>query len=108
MSLPIIDSCDDCGACCMGMCSPPFITKDDPEYKALPGDVKASYDRGMEGREAANWVDNVPCFWLNLETRKCTHYEHRPEVCRNGLVRNDHGCHAWREEFKDQISGETT
>lgn len=25
---------------------------------------------------------NTPCCWLDLETKECKHYEHRPELCQ--------------------------
>lgn len=99
MNLPVIESCNNCGACCTGMNSPPFIGREDPEYIALPAEVKASFEAGMRKREEEGWPDMVPCFWLDVETRKCIHYEHRPDICRNGLERNDKGCHKWREDF---------
>lgn len=100
MNLPLIQSCEGCGACCMGMNSPPFIGRDDPELLAAPLDVHKSYEDGMVQRDRDGWPDFVPCFWLDLETRKCKHYEHRPEVCRDALVINDDGCRHWREEYK--------
>lgn len=44
-----------------------------------------------------------PCIWLNLETRQCRYYEHRPNICRDALVLNDEGCRTWREAFAEMI-----
>lgn len=100
--LPIIESCDGCGACCMEMNSPPFIGRDDPEFQTLPKSIQDDYLKGMEKRDADGWPDGVPCFWLDLDTRKCKQYQNRPEICRNGLERNDDGCRHWRKEFRIQ------
>jgi Fe-S-cluster containining protein len=97
--LPIVESCDGCGACCMAMNSPPFLGPTDPEYLELPDELRKDYDQRMDQREADGWPEPVPCFWLDQETRKCKHYEHRPDVCRHALERSDEGCHGWRKEF---------
>ena len=99
MTLPIIESCNGCGACCMEMNSPPFIGRTDPELIALPAEVRESYEARMRKRDADGWPDGVPCFWLDMTTKQCTHYEHRPDVCRNALERNDAACHEWRKEY---------
>lgn len=97
--LPVIESCDGCGACCMEQCSPPFIGPNDPELESLPPEVLASYRAGMKQRDVDGWPDAVPCFWFDQQTRKCSHYGHRPEICRDALERGDEGCLLWREQF---------
>lgn len=39
-----------------------------------------------------------PCFWLDLETLRCQHYDHRPDVCRDFKVGGRH-CNGWRETY---------
>lgn len=59
-------ACKGCGLCCMWQSKPPFAegeTKPDIPIEPNP--------------------DNSPCCWLDLETRECKHYEHRPELCKN-------------------------
>jgi Fe-S-cluster containining protein len=78
--------CDNCGLCCMHMASPPFCGPDDPEWIALPADLKAGIEQWYESprmkmRDVMR-MDSFPCVWLDLTTGKCRHYEHRPEVCR--------------------------
>lgn len=90
-------TCTDCGACCATQCSPPFIGTTDPEYLALPADVRANYDDRLGKRNADGWPDDVPCFWLTSEFR-CLHYEHRPEICREFQVGSE-GCRTWRDKF---------
>ncbi len=80
-------SCDRCGACCMHMGYPPFIGmfnydlgEGDPEWLALPKELAS------EARQGA--IDNrgdleLPCIWLDPLTRKCRHYDQRPEICRS-------------------------
>lgn len=104
MTLPLIESCDGCGACCIEMCSPPFLGPEDPEYWELPAELRDDYDRGMNQRDADGWPDGVPCFWLDQTTKKCRHYEYRPDICRNGLQRNDEACLAWREQYGPKFS----
>jgi len=89
--VPIL-SCGDCGACCMEMCSPPFVP---PDTDQLPPDVKSDYQHGLEGRDEAGWPDCVPCFWLDPDSKKCRHYEHRPDICRDFEMGSDE-CRAWR------------
>ena len=44
-----------------------------------------------------------PCIWLDLSTRECRYYEHRPNICRDVLLMNDEACHRWREIYADTI-----
>lgn len=78
-------TCDGCGACCMHMGVPPFdefdgaIDDQDIEYQRLPDELKREIDEAWD--KGTTWFVNKPCIWLDLETRKCRHYEHRPLVC---------------------------
>ncbi len=70
-------TCNDCGACCLHLGSPPFCGGDDkppPELWAAIGDYLESPRYSSAER---------PCFWLDMPTGKCSHYEHRPQVCRD-------------------------
>jgi Fe-S-cluster containining protein len=42
---------------------------------------------------ASGHEEALPCFWLELETKRCKHYKYRPEVCR------DHFCGQSLEEI---------
>ncbi len=86
------DICRDCGACCLKMGVPPLdeyldaeqqlqLDIDNPEYKALPDELKREIDAAWE-KGTASFVCK-PCIWLDQETRKCKHYEYRPIVCRH-------------------------
>jgi Fe-S-cluster containining protein len=87
-------TCDGCGVCCMEVCSPPFHPSD---VEDLPRDVLHSYREGVTLEKAAGWSEGVPCFWLDCKTKRCRHYEHRPESCRDFVV-GDEACLAWRNK----------
>ena len=85
-ALPIIASCDNCGACCMHMGYPPFAGMydgGDPEWLELreshPELAAAARQGAIDGRGDAE----LPCIWLDPQTRRCRHYELRPSVCRD-------------------------
>lgn len=102
-SLPVI-SCTDqpCGACCMEMGLLPLICyvvvgmDDNPAL--LPEELQQDLRDAHGGKYKGG--DDQPCMWLDLETRRCKHYEHRPSVCRGDLVvpGND-ACLHWRENM---------
>ena len=118
--LPVV-SCEGCGACCMHMGTPPgyswFFPSDGrelgewaaesddwPVFRAMPEGLRrelaeyyaAARRLPIEDREELYYS---PCIWLDLETRRCRHYEHRPSICREFEVggrwcrghRKDHG-----------------
>lgn len=95
--LPVV-SCDACGACCTIVGAPPgaylylaqLPTRPDlwPEWVVGSPDVPR-WQRAPEAARAAvraydpaGTPGGKPCVWLDLETRRCRWYEHRPEVCR--------------------------
>lgn len=95
IDLPILDCLNPpCGACCLHMGMPPFdcYDDDDIEFVGLPDELKRELEQvwdshfgdqkeKFEGRISNN--TGGACAWLDLETRKCRHYEHRPAICRN-------------------------
>jgi Fe-S-cluster containining protein len=76
--LPVIESCDHCGACCMQVGHPPFT---DEERQHVPYELLAEIDEHVAQLEGAE--DTRACIWLDLETKRCLHYEQRPHVCRD-------------------------
>jgi hypothetical protein len=86
--LPVV-SCDGCGACCMHMHLPPQSVWADrvgelsPWAEALPAEVLQELLAHYRQAEADGWPEERPCVWLDLETKRCRHYEHRPAVCRD-------------------------
>jgi Fe-S-cluster containining protein len=73
--LPVI-SCDGCGVCCSHIGNPPFMGF---EVYDLPEDLRDEMLRVSAAREEMA----LPCLWLDQTTKKCSHYEHRPSVCRD-------------------------
>jgi Fe-S-cluster containining protein len=78
----------------MEMNSPPFIGADDPELLALPPNVRADYEMGMQGREFTGWLDGVPCFWLT-DDNTCKYHDHKPEICLD-FEPGSQSCRDWR------------
>ena len=102
--LPVIASCDGCGACCTEMNSPPFMPArvDGSDLLGISATARGSFEAGMARREEDGWPDGVPCFWLDPETRRCRHYDDRPDICRFALELGDESCRAWREQLNIQ------
>ncbi len=80
--LPVIDSCEACGACCQVVTRPPFdrvfdtdgedawerLKADRPEILAeFLADYRAS-------RAAGGPYFGTPCIWLDAVTLRCRHY----------------------------------
>lgn len=146
-TLPVT-SCDDCGACCRHMGTPPGYAmfyaiggipdyaKESPDYErwlALPPDVEAGLRDYYEGMIAGRLMDRtrncvtdeeiadavksgrlewagwkihkaannpIPCLWYDEAAKRCRHYEHRPETCREAVVPGDEACLATRRAFR--------
>lgn len=117
--LPVIESCDGCGACCMQQSSPPGylyilsapehlaeygpFAEDAERVRSLPPEavalLNAHSERVLSG--AYDDLGETPCCWLDLETRRCRFYEHRPSICRDGVELGDEACRSWRDEYHD-------
>lgn len=95
------DHCNACGVCCMHMNSPPFMPEELDELMLTAPDVFRHYKmakHSMEvGRKAHGMVDGIPCFWFDMVTRRCRHYEHRPEICQEFEV-NSLPCMSMRSD----------
>jgi len=101
ITLPVIACQSGCGACCLDVGGPPFA-----EYLAAAGGgtdkrapssresqillrLEAEYPAAYETllsyqKQRKEGTDRRgPCVWLDLVTRKCLHYEFRPDVCLN-------------------------
>jgi Fe-S-cluster containining protein len=88
--LPVIESCEGCGACCRVVTLPPFrrvfdqageeawerLRWDRPDLKAEFLDAERARKRTGEPSFGS------PCLWLDLETNRCRHYDLRPSACR--------------------------
>jgi Fe-S-cluster containining protein len=96
-SLPIIDSCDGCGACCEVVTSPPF-------YRVFDEDGEDAWERlkwerpdllaELLAAERARRLNGepshgTPCLWYETITRRCRHYEDRPRACQAFSIGSD-------------------
>jgi len=82
------DPCGGCGLCCAEQGTPPFTRCDDdcppPE---LEWDVET---------HAGRYDDGLPCLWYDTEDKRCRHYDHRPQACREAVVPGDESCDGFR------------
>jgi Fe-S-cluster containining protein len=106
--LPVL-TCDDCGACCTMIGAPPgppydFGHPDGPFapsawMRSLPDEIRtelmAYWDGVRLGSIASRLGEGLPCLWFDAQTRRCRHYEHRPDVCQEFEVGGPN-CRAWR------------
>ena len=81
MVLPVLDSCDDCGACCRNFVGTPFEKSD---IERLPEELKDGVRQEIS--RSVNNDEPRDCIWFNTTTKKCNHHEHRPRVCRDFKV----------------------
>jgi uncharacterized protein len=89
-SLPVITSCDGCGACCQVVTRPPFYRVfDEPGEDAWerlnwerPELVAALLADERAARASGGPFYGTPCLWFDAETGRCRHYEYRPRACR--------------------------
>lgn len=110
-TLPVVDSCTACGACCMHQGHPPGFAAcfggrrecaypEDLEILAtLPPSLReelADFYRTIA--EHGNHRLGKPCLWFDPETRACRHYDFRPILCRE-FNRGSPACHQWRERL---------
>lgn len=116
-SLPIIESCEGCGACCLEQSSPPGYVAmmangveawpdetDHERFQSLPQMARIELEMYVEDLRADRLPGGeLPCIWFDLKTRRCRYYEHRPSICRDGLLVNDEACRQWRTEYADLI-----
>ncbi len=101
-ALPVI-SCTDrpCGVCCLGQSALPVrlaggYFRLEP-VAPLPEALKAELRAAVEEFQRTGWpADGAPCIWFDAEARRCKHYEHRPQLCRDAVKPGDDACRADR------------
>ena len=84
-ALPIIQSCDDCGACCRTTPIQPFEPGEEYQ-KDVPDDLL----QPIRDRIAADQqFDLLSCVWFDEGSKQCRHYELRPDACRKFEINTD-------------------
>jgi len=54
--------------------------------EGLRMEIEDYWQRVLAG-EPARSARRLPCFWLDLDSRRCRHYPFRPKVCREYICR---------------------
>jgi len=80
--------------------------EDRRRIKALPPEaleeLKQELQRQMAVYGGVHWFpDGDPCIWLDMETRRCRFYEHRPVICSDddNVVIGSESCLSWRRKI---------
>jgi uncharacterized protein len=93
--LPIIESCEGCGAaCCRVVTLPPFRRvfgeTGEEAWERLRWDRRDLLEGFLEAEKAIKAAGlasfGSPCLWLDAEAGRCLHYEYRPQACREFAV----------------------
>jgi len=96
--LPVLTSCDGCGACCRTICAPPFRIDhevNEPEIRNVPQELIEEF---LPSWRIRYQVEASPCMWFDETLLRCRHYEWRPTACREFELDSPY-CHAVRREF---------
>lgn len=101
-SLPMVTSCEGCGACCTEQAALPIHLVGEKfrlePVSPLPESLKAELRDAVERFLRDGFPpDGSPCIWYDAEKRQCKHYEHRPELCRDEVTVGDEACRRWRQ-----------
>lgn len=99
MELPLLTTCDDCGACCRHMIVPPFVLsggRNEAAEKGVPPQLLAELWPHWQVRLL---LPESPCLWFDAATARCRHYDLRPDACRNFEI-NSPSCHASRAKWE--------
>ncbi|MEZ6056307.1 MAG: YkgJ family cysteine cluster protein [Planctomycetaceae bacterium] len=97
LHLPIIENCDNCGACCLQVTAPPFFINDE-RNEAVEKRVPEAEIRAITTLLfGTSTTDRRPCRWYDPETRGCRHYDQRPDDCRAFEI-NSSLCHHHRRQ----------
>jgi len=70
-------SCEGCGICCTEVPVPPYLD----EIDFIPEELQRQvYEARLIEEQLI--ADKRPCIWWDPATKKCSHYEDRPNICR--------------------------
>jgi Fe-S-cluster containining protein len=92
-SLPLIESCDDCAACCRRTPIPPFQPGEESHWNVPDSLMQPIWERIHLDQH----FDLLPCVWLDMGTLKCRHYDLRPQACRD-FERSSDLCRLCRDD----------
>jgi len=108
--LPVVTSCEGCGACCREQGAPPdyVALRLHPEFAADASFHEDSARLAMLSDEAGRLLEeylresaaglrptNGVCCWFEESTQGCRFYDERPSTCRVFEI-NSPGCHFYR------------
>ena len=92
-----LTTCGGCSSCCEEQGLPPGYLV--PELLTfLPEALREQIAWHQQEEAETGWTRHerqLPCIWLDPETRLCTQYDLRPDRCRDFPV-GDSGCMFWR------------
>jgi Fe-S-cluster containining protein len=89
--LPMVESCEGCGACCEHVGYPPFVwVGEEPDYpiadegwRSLPEQMRKEITDHIDAHcGLPDGTYGTPCLWYDRDAKKCLHYELRPQICR--------------------------
>lgn len=108
--LPVLESCDGCGACCLEQGAPPDYVAlslrpdfaGDPSFAddaarlaELPVEAATLLAEYLEATAAGRLAPNGACVWYDHSTKSCRFYDWRPSTCRVFEL-NSGGCQIYR------------
>jgi Fe-S-cluster containining protein len=108
--LPVLESCDGCGACCLEQGAPPdyVALRLNPEFAAdpsfaddavrlarLPEEAERLLAGYLQATAAGRLAPNGACVWFDHSSKSCRFYDWRPSTCRVFEI-NSGGCHIYR------------
>jgi Fe-S-cluster containining protein len=109
-ALPVLESCDGCGACCLEQGAPPDYVAlrlnpefaDDPSFADdaarlanLPAEAANLLAEYLQATAAGHLPTNGACVWFDHSSKSCRFYDWRPSTCRVFEL-NSGGCHIYR------------
>lgn len=91
MQLPLVpESCEGCGRCCEGIGSPVMLYRSDSrshgKHPYRPENLPLSLIEEIDEHFGGLLRGQEPqqqCLWFDEVSRRCRHYQWRPQICRD-------------------------
>ncbi|MCA9065199.1 MAG: YkgJ family cysteine cluster protein [Planctomycetaceae bacterium] len=83
--LPVIENCENCGACCLRTPIPPYQPGEEGRFE-IPAE---RWQQITDRISADQQFDLQPCVWFNRDSRQCECYDIRPQACRDFEIGSD-------------------